>query len=116
MRNFGPAGFARRVFSCPQASDGSHSTIPGNATNPALVSASATKNGVTPLNTSCTEMSSRTPATTKQFNLMGGVIRQNSAILTTRIPNQMAHIGPDMPKALSSAATPMPPFSAITAG
>ena len=47
---------------------------------------------------------------------MGGVIRQNSAIFTTRMPNQIAHIGPDMPKALSAAETNSPPLSAITAG
>ena len=74
------------------------------------------KNGVTPLNTSCTERSGRTPATTKQLSPMGGVIRQNSAILTTKIPNQIAHIVPDMPKALSAAATVSPPLSAMTAG
>ena len=33
-------------------------------------------------------MSGLTPATTKQFNPIGGVIRQSSAILTTIIPNQ----------------------------
>ena len=39
---------------CPPypASDGSHNTIPGNATSIAIVAASAMKNGVTPLNTS----------------------------------------------------------------
>ena len=47
---------------------------------------------------------------------MGGVIRQNSAILTTRMPNQIAHIVPLMPKALSAAVTNSPPFRAITAG
>ncbi|NCO21536.1 MAG: GNAT family N-acetyltransferase [Rhodobacterales bacterium] len=98
------------------AIDGNHNTMAGNATRPAMVNASATKKGATPLNTSCTLMSSRTPATTKQFNPIGGVIRQNSAILTTRMPNQMAHIGPDMPKALSAAETFSPPFKAITAG
>ena len=74
------------------------------------------KKGVTPRKTSCTLMSSRTPATTKQLRPIGGVIRQSSAILTTRMPNQIAHIGPDMPKAASAAETPMPPLSAITAG
>ena len=61
-------------------------------------------------------MSSRTPATTKQFNPMGGVIKQNSAIFTTKIPNQIAHISPDIPKALSDACTSSPPFNAMTAG
>ena len=47
---------------------------------------------------------------------MGGVIRQNSAIFTTRIPNQIAHMVPDMPKVESAAETISPPFSAMTAG
>mgnify|MGYP003326991423 CR=1 FL=1 len=48
---------------------------------------SAIKKSVTPLNTSVTGISFLTPATTKQFNPIGGVIRQTSAILTTIIPN-----------------------------
>ncbi len=82
-----------------------------------MVIASATKKGVTPRNTSCTEMSSRTPATTKQLSPIGGVIRQNSAIFTTRIPNQIAHIGPAHAEGrLVGGRTSSPPFSAITAG
>ena len=49
---------------------------------------SAIKKSVTPLNTSVTGISFLTPATTKQFNPMGGVIRQTYAILTTIIQNQ----------------------------
>ena len=45
-----------------------------------------------------------------------GVIKQNSAIFTTNIPNQIAHIGPDIPNALSAALTYSPPFRAIIAG
>ena len=98
------------------ANDGNQSTIPGKVIKTAMVNASAIKNGVTPLKTSCTLRSSLTPATTKQFNPIGGVIKQNSAIFTTSIPNQMAHIVPDMPNALSAADTVSPPFNAITAG
>ncbi len=47
---------------------------------------------------------------------MGGVIKQNSAILTTSIPNHIPAIGPDIPNALSAAETYSPPFNAITAG
>ena len=96
--------------------EGRKVTMAGNATRPPMVRMSATKNGVQPRKTSCTGMSSRTPATTKQFSPMGGVIRQSSAIFTTRMPNQIAHISPDRPKALSAAETPSPPLSAITAG
>ena len=52
-----------------------------------------------PRKTSCSGMASdsppgprssrATPATTKQFRPMGGVMRQISAIFTTTMPNQM---------------------------
>ncbi len=95
---------------------GSQRTIPGKAINTPIVIISAKKNGVTPRNTSCTDNSGRTPATTKQFKPMGGVIKQNSAIVTTMIPNHMAHPTADTPKAESRAVTSGPPFRAITAG
>ena len=60
----------------------------GNNTRPKIVKISAMKNNVTPLKTSVTGISFLTPATTKQFKPIGGVIRQTSAILTTIIPNQ----------------------------
>ena len=58
----------------------------GNNTRPKIVKISAMKNNVTPLKTSVTGISFLTPATTKQFKPIGGVIRQTSAILTTIIP------------------------------
>ena len=54
----------------------------GNNTRPKIVKISAMKNNVTPLNTSVTGMSFLTPATTKQFKPIGGVIKHTSAILT----------------------------------
>ena len=66
---------------------GSHVITCGNNTRPNIVKISAMKNNVTPLNTSVTGISFLTPATTKQFNPIGGVIRHTSAILTTIIPN-----------------------------
>ena len=77
---------------------------------------SAIKNNVTPLNTSVTGISFLTPATTKQFKPIGGVIRQTSAILTTIIPNQILTWLKVMPKALCSAVTSGPPFRRIIAG
>ena len=69
------------------------------------VSTSAIKKGVTPRNTSCTLHSFLTPATTKQFSPIGGVIRQSSAILTTIIPNQIEHPTPERPNAESAGST-----------
>ena len=77
---------------------------------------SAIKNKVTPLNTSVTGISFLTPATTKQFKPIGGVIRQTSAILTTIIPNQTLTWLNVIPNGLSAAVTSGPPFNNITAG
>lgn len=68
---------------------GSQVIIVGNNTNAIIVKMSAIKKRVTPLKTSVTGMSFLTPATTKQFNPIGGVIRQTSAIFTTIIPNHI---------------------------
>ena len=56
--------------------------------NKPTVATSATKNGPIPRKTSFNGISGQTPFTTKQFNPIGGVTRQISAILTTIIPNQ----------------------------
>jgi len=74
------------------------------------------KKSVTPLKTSVTGMSFLTPATTKQFKPIGGVIKQTSAILTTIIPNQMLTWLKVIPNALCSAVTSGPPFNKIIAG
>ena len=55
---------------------GSQVITDGNNTNAIIVNISATKNRVTPLKTSVTGISFLTPATTKQFKPIGGVIRQ----------------------------------------
>ncbi len=63
--------------------------ISGKAMNRPTVATSATKNGQMPLNISCRGMSGLTPATTKQFSPIGGVMRQISHIFTTMMPNQI---------------------------
>ncbi len=75
--------------------------MPGNATKSATVSTSQTKNHQMPLKIELSGMSGLTPATTKQFSPIGGVISQISTIFTTMMPNQIG----SNPSAMISGCT-----------